>query len=225
MQCCPISGITPQWKSHCHLSAFICHSETRNQTQDRNDGPYDPFPNKSGCPTLGQWQASSAQGCSCSVEVRLSYVCVKSPFVCHRYCINKSLSCRRGSSSPTLCCFSFYFIHVLYTLQALFGGAKTHRMEVNVRFKGFFNMLRKNSLTMQRMSRILAFVFLCLIQLPVSLRIRCQQPLHSRELITEVTGLYNGVKISRLNKSYLLMTRIFFWHSGHIVYTKLFSGQ
>lgn len=71
-------------------------------------------------------------------------------------------------------------------------------------------MLCKNSLTnAERISHILAFVFLCLIQPPVSLRIRCQQPLHSRELITEVTGLDNGVKVSRLSNSHLLMTRFF----------------
>lgn len=95
-------------------------------------------------------------------------------------------------------------------------------MEVNLRFKGYLICCVRIVLQMQKISHILAFVFLCLIQPPVSLRIRCQQPLHSREIITEVTGLYNSdFQISRLSKS-SPHDQDFFWPSGCIVYTKLF---
>lgn len=78
---------------------------------------------------------------------------------------------------------------------------------------------------MQRIPHIIAFAFLCLMQCLASLRISYQQLLHSDELDTRVTELHDGVKICRFIKSYLLMTRIFFWPSGYIVYIKLFSGQ
>lgn len=115
--------------------------------------------------------------------------------------VNKRLNCRRDSSSLTFCCLSFtlctyYILHTFCTVEPRVIGWMWFCL-------GFFIHSVWIVWQMQRIPHILTlvFLFLCLIRHLASLRISYQQPLHSSELGTRVTELYNGIKICRLSKS------------------------
>lgn len=152
------------------------------------------------CPILEQRQSSLVQGCSCCVKGILNYVFYEqSSYVSDS--VNKKLNCRRDSSSLTFCCLSFtlytyYILHTFCTVEPRVIGWMWFCL-------GFFIHSVWIVWQMQRIPHILTlvFLFLCLIRHLASLRISYQQPLHSSELGTRVTELYNGIKICRLSKS------------------------